>query len=91
MPGVRGTDARTSNVCANETVDAKCNVYGIHSAAWVGEDEHGEVRTLTAEHRSEFAATRLPKHRRRSLHPFVDRCKVSPSESHLFADPLLSM
>ena len=31
-----------SNVCANETLDAMCNVCGIHCATWIGENEHGD-------------------------------------------------
>ena len=31
-----------SNTAANETLDAMCNVCGVHCATWVGEDEHGD-------------------------------------------------
>ena len=31
-----------SNVCANETLDAMCNVCGAHCATWIGENEHGD-------------------------------------------------
>ena len=30
------------NICANQNLDAMCNVCGIHCAPCVGEDEHGD-------------------------------------------------
>lgn len=31
-----------SNVAANETLDAMCNVCGIYCATWIGENEDGD-------------------------------------------------
>ena len=31
-----------SNICANQILDAMCNVCGTHCAAWIGDNEQGD-------------------------------------------------